>query len=98
MITINNVSKWYGSFQVLNRLHDRGREGRGRGGLRAVGLGQVDADQDASTGSSRSRRATSRVDGISVGDPKTNLPKLRARIGMVFQHFELFPHLTVSGT
>jgi glutamate/aspartate transport system ATP-binding protein len=36
------------------------------------------------------------VDGISVGDPKTNLPKLRARIGMVFQHFELFPHLTVT--
>jgi len=36
------------------------------------------------------------VDGISVGDPKTNLPKLRARIGMVFQHFELFPHMTVT--
>ena len=35
------------------------------------------------------------VDGISVGDRKTNLSKLRARIGMVFQHFELFPHLTV---
>jgi glutamate/aspartate transport system ATP-binding protein len=35
------------------------------------------------------------VAGISVGDRKTNLPKLRARIGMVFQHFELFPHLTV---
>src|SRR3982074_2042240 len=35
------------------------------------------------------------VDGIAVGDRKTNLAKLRARIGMVFQHFELFPHLTV---
>jgi glutamate/aspartate transport system ATP-binding protein len=35
------------------------------------------------------------VDGISVGDPKTDLPKLRARVGMVFQHFELFPHLSV---
>ena len=35
------------------------------------------------------------VDGISVGDPKTNLPKLRARIGMVFQNFELFPHLSI---
>src|SRR4029079_15039698 len=35
------------------------------------------------------------VDGISVGDRKTDLPKLRARIGMVFQHFELFPHLSV---
>jgi glutamate/aspartate transport system ATP-binding protein len=36
------------------------------------------------------------VDGISVGDPKTDLPKLRSRCGMVFQHFELFPHLTVT--
>jgi len=36
------------------------------------------------------------VDGIKVNDPKTDLPKLRARVGMVFQHFELFPHLTVK--
>jgi glutamate/aspartate transport system ATP-binding protein len=36
------------------------------------------------------------VEGISVGDPKTDLPKLRSRVGMVFQHFELFPHMTVS--
>ena len=35
------------------------------------------------------------VDGIAVGDPKTDLPKLRARVGMVFQHFELFPHMSV---
>ncbi len=40
-------------------------------------------------------KGTITVDGISVDDPKTNLPKLRARIGMVFQHFELFPHLSV---
>jgi glutamate/aspartate transport system ATP-binding protein len=41
------------------------------------------------------QEGTITVAGISVGDRKTNLPKLRARIGMVFQHFELFPHLTV---
>jgi glutamate/aspartate transport system ATP-binding protein len=35
------------------------------------------------------------VDGVSVGDPKTDLPKLRSRVGMVFQHFELFPHMSV---
>jgi glutamate/aspartate transport system ATP-binding protein len=35
------------------------------------------------------------VNGISVGDRKTNLPKLRAKVGMVFQHFELFPHMSV---
>ncbi|MGD9832787.1 MAG: amino acid ABC transporter ATP-binding protein, partial [Piscinibacter sp.] len=36
------------------------------------------------------------VDGVSISDPKTNLPKLRSRVGMVFQHFELFPHLSVT--
>jgi glutamate/aspartate transport system ATP-binding protein len=36
------------------------------------------------------------VDGVAVHDPKTNLPKLRSRVGMVFQHFELFPHLSVT--
>ena len=36
------------------------------------------------------------VDGVPVHDPKTNLPKLRSRVGMVFQHFELFPHLSVT--
>jgi glutamate/aspartate transport system ATP-binding protein len=35
------------------------------------------------------------VNGISVGSRKTNLPKLRSHVGMVFQHFELFPHMTV---
>jgi glutamate/aspartate transport system ATP-binding protein len=36
-----------------------------------------------------------KLDGIKVNDPKTDLPKLRARVGMVFQHFELFPHLKI---
>jgi glutamate/aspartate transport system ATP-binding protein len=36
------------------------------------------------------------VDGISLHDPKTDLPKLRSQVGMVFQHFELFPHLSVT--
>jgi glutamate/aspartate transport system ATP-binding protein len=36
------------------------------------------------------------VNGTSVGDPKTNLPKLRSHVGMVFQHFELFPHMTIT--
>ena len=41
------------------------------------------------------QEGTITVEGISIGDPKTNLSKLRARIGMVFQHFELFPHISV---
>ena len=35
------------------------------------------------------------MNNINIGDPHTNLPKLRAHVGMVFQHFELFPHLTI---
>jgi glutamate/aspartate transport system ATP-binding protein len=42
------------------------------------------------------QEGTVHVDGISVGDPKTDLPKLRSRVGMVFQHFELFPHLSIT--
>ncbi len=36
------------------------------------------------------------VNGIPLSDPKTDLPKLRSKVGMVFQHFELFPHLSVT--
>ena len=36
------------------------------------------------------------INGINVGDPKTDLPKLRSHVGMVFQHFELFPHLSIT--
>src|SRR6266704_754534 len=35
-----------------------------------------------------------RVDGVEVGACTTDLPKLRTRIGMVFQHFELYPHMS----
>ena len=63
--------------------------------MRAIGIGQVDADQVRQRARAVSE-GRHHVDGISVGDPKTNLPKLRARVGMVFQHFELFPHLSIS--
>nr|WP_211161341.1 amino acid ABC transporter ATP-binding protein [Aromatoleum bremense] len=36
------------------------------------------------------------VNGVAVENPKTNLPKLRAQVGMVFQNFELFPHMTIT--
>ncbi|EEJ48062.1 hypothetical protein HMPREF0358_2023, partial [Escherichia coli 83972] len=59
------------------------------------GSGKVDPDQV------RQRTGTLQkgdivVDGTSIADPKTNLPKLRSRVGMVFQHFELFPHLSIT--
>jgi glutamate/aspartate transport system ATP-binding protein len=94
MITIRNVSKWYGTVQVLNKCSTEiakgevvvvcGPSGSGKSTLIKCVNGLEPFDDGSIV-----------VDGISVGDAKTNLPKLRARIGMVFQHFELFPHLSV---
>jgi len=95
MIEIKNVSKWYGDFQVLNDCTTSvakgevvvvcGPSGSGKSTL----IKTVNALEPFQKGDIT-------VDGTSVGDPKTNLPKLRSRVGMVFQHFELFPHLTVT--
>jgi glutamate/aspartate transport system ATP-binding protein len=95
MIEIKNVSKWYGSFQVLTDNTTTikkgdvvvvcGPSGSGKSTL----IKTVNALEP-------SQKGDIIVDGISVANPKTDLPKLRARVGMVFQHFELFPHLTVT--
>ncbi len=95
MIDIKNVSKWYGSFQVLTDCTTRiskgevvvvcGPSGSGKSTL----IKTVNALEPFQKGDIV-------VDGISISDPKTNLPKLRSRVGMVFQHFELFPHLSVT--
>jgi glutamate/aspartate transport system ATP-binding protein len=94
MITISKVSKWYGKIQVLKNCSAEvakgevvvvcGPSGSGKSTL----IKCVNALEPFQEG-------TITVEGISVGDPKTNLSKLRARIGMVFQHFELFPHVSV---
>ncbi len=95
MIHIDNVSKWYGQFQVLTDCTTKvdkgevivvcGPSGSGKSTL----IKCVNALEPFQKG-----QVT--VDGIPVNDPKTNLPKLRARVGMVFQHFELFPHLSIT--
>ena len=94
MIDMKNVSKWYGDFQVLNKCST------------FVGKGDVVVICGPS-GSGKStlikcvnglepfQEGEVIVDGISVGAKETNLPKLRSRIGMVFQKFELCPHITV---
>jgi len=94
MITISKVSKWYGKIQVLKNCTADvakgevvvvcGPSGSGKSTL----IKCVNALEPFQEG-------TITVEGISVGDPKTNPSKLRARIGMVFQHFELFPHVSV---
>ena len=95
MIELKNVSKWYGSVQVLNECStsiERGEvvvvcgpSGSGKSTL----IKTINALEPFQKGEIT-------VDGIALHDPKTDLPKLRSRVGMVFQHFELFPHLSVT--
>ncbi|MDA8107220.1 MAG: amino acid ABC transporter ATP-binding protein [Betaproteobacteria bacterium] len=95
MISIRNVSKWYGSFRVLTGCSTEVRKGEvvvvcgPSGSGKSTLIKCVNALEPFQEGEIL-------VDGVSVGDTKTDLPKLRARVGMVFQHFELFPHMTVA--
>ncbi|MFT3956965.1 MAG: amino acid ABC transporter ATP-binding protein [Piscinibacter sp.] len=95
MIDIKNVSKWYGSFQVLTDCTTSIQKGEvvvvcgPSGSGKSTLIKTVNALEPFQKGDIV-------VDGVSISDPKTNLPKLRSRVGMVFQHFELFPHLSVT--
>jgi glutamate/aspartate transport system ATP-binding protein len=95
MITFSNVSKWYGAFQVLNDCSTQVSKGEVVVVCGPSGSGKSTLIKCAN-GLEPFQKGELRVDGISVGDPKTNLPRLRARVGMVFQHFELFPHMTIT--
>jgi glutamate/aspartate transport system ATP-binding protein len=94
MITMNEVSKWYGAAQVLKGCSTHVDKGEVVVVCGPSGSGKSTLIKCVN-GLEPFQQGTITVEGISVGDPKTDLPKLRARIGMVFQHFELFPHLTV---
>ena len=95
MIEMKEVSKWYGTVQVLNNCTTRinkgevvvvcGPSGSGKSTL----IKTINALEPFQKGQIF-------VDGQAVHDPKTDLPKLRSRVGMVFQNFELFPHLSVT--
>ena len=95
MIELKNVSKWYGSVQVLTDCSTQiskgevvvvcGPSGSGKSTL----IKTINALEPFQKGEIF-------VDGVAVHGAQTDLPKLRSRVGMVFQHFELFPHLTVT--
>jgi glutamate/aspartate transport system ATP-binding protein len=95
MIEFKNVSKWYGSFQVLTDCTTSVKKGEVVVVCGPSGSGKSTLIKTVN-GLEPFQKGDISVDGISVGDPKTDLPKLRSRCGMVFQHFELFPHLTVT--
>jgi len=94
MITLSQVTKWYQKFQVLKDCSTEVEKGEVVVVCGPSGSGKSTLIKCVN-GLEPFQGGTITVEGISVGDPKTDLPKLRARIGMVFQHFELFPHLTV---
>ena len=95
MIELQNVSKWYGSFQVLTDCSTSIKKGEvvvicgPSGSGKSTLIKTINALEPFQAGEIT-------VDGIALHDSKTNLPKLRSRVGMVFQHFELFPHLSVT--
>jgi glutamate/aspartate transport system ATP-binding protein len=94
MITVDTISKWYGPTQVLKDCSTEVAKGEVVVVCGPSGSGKSTLIKCVN-GLEPFQKGRIEVDGISVGDPKTDLPKLRARIGMVFQHFELFPHLSV---
>ena len=95
MIELRNVSKWYGSFQVLTDCSTSIQKGEvvvicgPSGSGKSTLIKTINALEPFQQGEII-------VDGVPLHDPKTKLPQLRARVGMVFQHFELFPHLSVT--
>jgi glutamate/aspartate transport system ATP-binding protein len=94
VIQIETISKWYGPTQVLKDCSTEVAKGEVVVVCGPSGSGKSTLIKCVN-GLEPFQKGRIVVDGISVGDPKTDLPKLRARIGMVFQHFELFPHLSV---
>jgi glutamate/aspartate transport system ATP-binding protein len=94
MISIQGISKWYGSFQVLKDCSTEVQKGEVVVVCGPSGSGKSTLIKCVN-GLEPFQKGEIVVNDISVGDRKTNLPKLRAHVGMVFQHFELFPHMTV---
>ncbi|MGH8833177.1 MAG: amino acid ABC transporter ATP-binding protein [Polaromonas sp.] len=95
MIELKEVSKWYGDVQVLNNCTTSIKKGEvvvvcgPSGSGKSTLIKAINALEPFQKGQIF-------VDGQAVHDPKTDLPKLRSRVGMVFQNFELFPHLSVT--
>jgi glutamate/aspartate transport system ATP-binding protein len=95
MISIRNISKWYGTFQVLAECSTEVAKGEVVVVCGPSGSGKSTLIKCVN-GLEPFQKGEILVDNVSVGDPKTNLPRLRSRVGMVFQHFELFPHMSVT--
>jgi glutamate/aspartate transport system ATP-binding protein len=95
MIEINEVSKWFGTTQVLSNCTTSVRKGEVVVVCGPSGSGKSTLIKTVN-GLEPIQKGSITVDGVSVENKRTDLSKLRSKIGMVFQNFELFPHLTVT--
>ena len=96
MISFKNVNKWYGELHVLNSINLEVEKGE-----------VIVVCGPSGSGKSTLIRCINRlepiqegelvVDGMAVHDKKTNMTKIRAEIGFVFQSFNLYPHMTALG-
>ena len=95
MIDVRNLEKSFGDHKVLDGINEHiypgekvvviGPSGSGKSTfLRCLNL----LEQPTA--------GTITVDGVDITDPKTDIDKIRQRMGMVFQQFNLFPHLTIK--
>ncbi|ARU93378.1 amino acid ABC transporter ATP-binding protein [Tatumella citrea] len=94
MINLKNVSKWYGHFQVLTDCTTEVKKGEVVVVCGPSGSGKSTLIKTVN-GLEPVQQGSILVNGTEVNDRKTNLAKLRSKVGMVFQHFELFPHLSI---
>ena len=95
MITLDNVSKWYGKHQVLSACSAAVSKGEVVVVCGPSGSGKSTLIKTIN-GLEPFQKGSIVVDGMRLGDPAAKLAQLRARVGMVFQHFELFPHLSIT--
>lgn len=95
MIELQNVSKWYKDFQVLTDCSTHIQQGEVVVVCGPSGSGKSTLIKTVN-GLEPIQDGRIWVDGIQINDPKTNLNQIRSRVGMVFQHFELFPHLSIT--
>ncbi|ACT12237.1 amino acid ABC transporter ATP-binding protein [Pectobacterium parmentieri] len=94
MISLKNVSKWYGQFQVLADCSTEVKKGEVVVVCGPSGSGKSTLIKTVN-GLEPIQKGEITVNGTAVNDKKTNLAQLRSKVGMVFQHFELFPHLSI---
>ncbi|MCS3432127.1 amino acid ABC transporter ATP-binding protein [Klebsiella sp. BIGb0407] len=94
MISLKNVSKWYGHFQVLTDCSTEVKKGEVVVVCGPSGSGKSTLIKTVN-GLEPVQQGEIIFNGTKVNDKKTNLAKLRSHVGMVFQHFELFPHLSI---